>query len=141
MQAVKELALLLELDVGLVSVLPERHPAGQVGGLQADRNAIRGLVALCWRAAALQRAFHADKTGVKLAATPTYCSHEVNTEPQKGRLVTHSEMCPLVCLLPCSMPDQIPRGRAVLLSLLMFPLAGCLHKLSVTLMVGCTAED
>ena len=49
-----EHALQFRLIVGLVSVLPERHSAGKAAGLQADRNAIRGLVTLCWRAAALQ---------------------------------------------------------------------------------------
>ena len=54
LQAIMEHALQFRLIVGLVSVLPERHSAGEAAGLQADRNAIRGLVTLCWRAAALQ---------------------------------------------------------------------------------------
>ena len=54
LQAVEELALLFELDVGLVPVLPDRHPAGDGGGLLADRFAVRSLVTLCWRAAALR---------------------------------------------------------------------------------------
>ena len=113
LQAVKELVLLFKLIVGLVSVLLERHPGWKAGRLQADSNAIRGLITLCWRAAALQRAFHADMTGAVLAATPTYCSHKFKTELQMGRLVTQQKN-PARLSSPCYMPDQTPKSILLL---------------------------
>ena len=79
--------------------------------------------------------YYVDMTGAVLAETPFYCTHKFTTAPQMQKLVTLSEGCSHVCLLPCCMLNQAP--MAVMLS----TDAGRLHRLNVTFSGEVSAEN